>query len=133
MKINLSTNYGIRAVIYLAAEKKEHNSTEIATAVGVPPSVMRRVLQKLKSADIIKADRGIDGGYAFVRQPEEVSLLDIMSVMQETDILKNLIGHDLPPCPAEELFHKKRAYLVDLQNEILQSLHEMTLDKLLES
>lgn len=133
MKINLTTNYAIRCVIYLAATNREQNSTEIAAAIGASPNVARNILQKLKQAGILTSERGVDGGYILSKSEKEITLLDIMSVMQETEILKNLIGHDIPPCPAEGLFHLKREYFIRLQNGIIQSLGNMTIDKLLEN
>lgn len=54
MQLNVTTDYAIRTVLYLAIKDELATSNEIAMAMGIPPSYVLKITSKLVVAGIIK-------------------------------------------------------------------------------
>ncbi|MDR2757494.1 MAG: Rrf2 family transcriptional regulator [Planctomycetaceae bacterium] len=85
LKISAKTEYACIAIMELAIHK---NSTEpvrirnIAERHSVPPRFLVQILLQLKSADIVESTRGATGGYRLKKSPEEVTLGQIMNIIE---------------------------------------------------
>lgn len=54
---------------------------QLARVEAVPASFLAQILGELRNGGLIISKRGIQGGYALARSPEQVSLYDIMQVI----------------------------------------------------
>ena len=61
MQLNVTTDYAIRTVLYLAIKDELATSNEIAMAMGIPPSYVLKITSKLVVAGIIKRIVGAQG------------------------------------------------------------------------
>lgn len=50
MQLNVTTDYAIRTVLYLAVKDELATANEIATAMGIPPSYVLKITRKLVAA-----------------------------------------------------------------------------------
>ena len=50
----------------------------IAKRQDIPPRFLEQIFQDLKRADLVDGKRGRNGGYFLKREPEDISLLDII-------------------------------------------------------
>jgi Rrf2 family protein len=81
--IPMTAEYALRAVVVLAREPQRAFSAEqIAKVTHVPRRYVHKVLQALIRADLVLSQSGPGGGYALVRQPEELSILDVVSAVE---------------------------------------------------
>ena len=84
MIVSAKTEYACIAVLELAAR---HGSGEpvrirdIAEAHGIPSRFLVQILLQLKTASLVQSVRGAAGGYRLARDPEEITLLDVMTVV----------------------------------------------------
>jgi Rrf2 family protein len=82
--VSAKTEYACIAVLELASR---YDSTEpvrireIADAHGIPSRFLVQILLQLKSAGLVNSTRGASGGYQLARPPSEISLSDVMSVV----------------------------------------------------
>ena len=81
MQMNRQTDYAMRAVLYLATSPMARIK-EIAEAQYVPQEYLAKILQKLAKAGIVTTHRGVGGGIALARAPEQISMLDVMEAME---------------------------------------------------
>lgn len=84
MKISLKVEYACRALAQLARSYKEGQLTHIedlAEAEAIPKNYLVQILSELRSGGLITSRRGKQGGYALVRRPEEISLQEIIQVV----------------------------------------------------
>ncbi len=51
---------------------------EIADMRGIPLHVLEQLFSALRRAGILKSQRGVKGGYTFLRPPREVTVLDVV-------------------------------------------------------
>ena len=84
MKLTSTTDYAIRIVCYLAAQSQMISTSELSQKLSVPYSYIPKITKKLKQAGIIKACEGIKGGYQIAKQPENISLRDVISCTEST-------------------------------------------------
>lgn len=84
MQLKASTDYGIRAILYLAAEKDVRSSKEIAREMSIPRDYLIQLAQLLRNAGLIEARPGKHGGYTLARDASEITLLEIISAMEDS-------------------------------------------------
>src|SRR6185295_1639592 len=88
MKLSAKTEYACLAMLELA---KEHDSGEpvqlrrIAEEHGIPSRSLVQILLQLKGASLVMSTRGAAGGYRLARSPEEITLADVVEVIEGVD------------------------------------------------
>lgn len=85
MKFSTKSTYGIRSMINLANRKEKDNVSLalIAEEEAISLSYLERIFSKLKKAGLVKAERGINGGYKLSRSPKEISILEIVRCLEK--------------------------------------------------
>lgn len=79
--ISQAAEYSLRAVVYLAANPGVPLTThQIAQAAHVPEGYLAKVLQTLSRAGMVASQRGINGGFVLTREPENLTLMDVIQV-----------------------------------------------------
>jgi Rrf2 family protein len=77
------TDYGVRALINLA---QNHPGGQAAPAIAkdmdIPVGFLRQVLQELGRGGLVTSQPGRTGGYALAKEPEDVTLHDIISALE---------------------------------------------------
>ena len=82
MQLNRSTDYAIQMLVYLAKAGKTVSSSKLATAIGVSHRYLLQISAKLRAAGFIQAAHGPSGGLKLVKDPDEISLYDIILSME---------------------------------------------------
>lgn len=96
--ITRKTDYAIRCILHLAAsEKKVVMINEIAEEREIPKSFLAKIMQKLAKAGIVGSLRGVKGGFMLIKKASEISLLDIVEIM-EGPVAMNICAVDKKKC-----------------------------------
>jgi Rrf2 family cysteine metabolism transcriptional repressor len=84
MKLSTKGKYGVRAVFEIARHygKGPISIKEIAERQGISFSYLEQILHKLGKAGLIDSVRGPAGGYLLARQPSELTIGDIVRVLE---------------------------------------------------
>src|SRR5215469_3644248 len=88
MKISAKTEYACLAMLELAAR---YDSSEpvriraIADEHGIPSRFLVQILLQLKGAGLVASTRGASGGYQLIKPPDEISLAEVMAVIDGPD------------------------------------------------
>jgi Rrf2 family nitric oxide-sensitive transcriptional repressor len=78
-----TAEYALRAAVILARDSgRSHSADDLALATQVPRRYAHKVLQALVRAGLVRSQSGPGGGYALLRSPEDVSILDIVSAVE---------------------------------------------------
>ena len=72
MQLKASTDYGMRAILYLAAQGTTCSSKDIAEDMSIPRDYLIQLAQLLRNAGIIEARPGKHGGYRLAKEPAEM-------------------------------------------------------------
>ena len=71
----------VHAIVYLNRHPGMFNSMALAQNVCTNPARIRKVMSKLKRAQLVDAKEGAVGGYRFLRDPKQTSLLEIFEAV----------------------------------------------------
>jgi Rrf2 family protein len=84
MKLSTKGKYGVRAVFEIARHYGNGpiSIKEIAERQGISFSYLEQILHKLAKAGLIDSVRGPAGGYLLARQPSELTIGDIVRVLE---------------------------------------------------
>ena len=99
MTICRSAEYGLRAIVWLAAHPDTTVSTSgIADGTQVPPGYLSKVLQSLGRAGLVESNPGRAGGFRLMRPADEISVLDVVSAVETLE--------RVPHCPLRLKSHR---------------------------
>ena len=116
MQLTSTTDYAIRIVCYLAAQRQMISTSELSQELSVPSSYIPKITKKLKQAGIIKACEGIKGGYQIAKQPENISLRDVISCTESTMAISRCLEKEEGCSKNYIACCKVHQILLDLQN-----------------
>ena len=140
--ISNTCRYGIRAVIYIASQPKPETNTglkKIAKDLNIPNPFLAKILQQLARHKILYSTKGPHGGFSMLKDPRQISLLDIIEIIDGKDFFENCIIHNKKcqyfdkkkiPCPLHEDYDELRLGLVKLfTNETIYNLAKKAGDR----
>jgi len=102
-----TVEYALRAVVHLADHAPVARTTEqIASATLVPKAYLSKVIQGLCRAGVVQSKRGLGGGVALVKSPQELSILDVVNAVEPIARIKQcplgLKSHGVKLCPLHQ-------------------------------
>ncbi len=106
--ITRNTDYALRAVGYIAQQKHVVTVTELVKILGVPRSFMRKILQQLSKAGILKSYKGQGGGFSLNLGAGKIYLTEIMRIFQgELSLNGCFLKKDICPNQGKCILRKK--------------------------
>ena len=127
MRLNARVDYGLRAVVELAASgatpDRPVTAERLATAQDIPAKFLESILLQLRRGAIVSSQRGPEGGYWLARPADEISLADVIRVIDGP--LANIRGQrpeDLGYQGAAEALQEVWIALRASEREILESV-----------
>src|SRR5947199_332270 len=79
MRVSAKADYALRAVIELAgAGDGPVKGERIAQAQEIPLKFLENILGDLRHAGLVRSQRGAEGGYWLARDPDEITVADIV-------------------------------------------------------
>jgi len=121
-----SCRYGIRAVVYIASQPLSKGKTgikKISKDLDLPTPFLAKILQQLAKKKILSSTKGPHGGFSLMKDPRDISLLDIVNTIDGYDIFTNCIihngtceclGNEKRYCTLHDDYEKTRSDLVKL-------------------
>jgi Rrf2 family protein len=82
--ITTKAPYAVRALAELARRGGDSPVPigEIAKARDIPVQFLEGLFATLRRAGILQSQRGVKGGYSFARQPAEISVLEVVELLE---------------------------------------------------
>lgn len=125
MEISTQGRYGVRALIDLAvnADSNAVPLREISERQNISERYLEQIFAELKKAGLIRSIRGAHGGYLLNHQPEEISLADILGVLEgkiapEINIKNEQGEEEVFQTVAQEIWLKLEEGLQELMKSI---------------
>ncbi len=113
MIITRATEYAIRAILYLAQQPRGEVvlKKDICEAQEITPAFLTKILQPLIRKGIVGSQRGVGGGFYLVKDPEEITLLDIVEAQEGPLHLNQCLSPDGAChrdmfCPVHGVWHE---------------------------
>ena len=94
MKVPMKVDYGVRALVDLAAYYGDRTvqTAEIAGRQGIPEAYLDQLLTTLHKFGFIRSRRGPLGGHALAKDPTEISLGMIVETLEGTTPLLDCLA-----------------------------------------
>lgn len=136
MKLSTKGRYGMRAMIDIALHAKESlvPISLIAKRQDISESYLEQLMAKLKKSGLVKSSRGAQGGYELAKEPDQISVGDILRALEGDinpvncpGIVENGEGEG---CSGADLCVTKYVWK-RINDSINQTVDEITLDTLI--
>jgi Rrf2 family protein len=130
MRISSRCEYGLRAMVYLAGhdDGRPVPLPEIAAGESIPAPFLERILARLREGGLVKATRGVSGGYQLARPASDVAVGDVVTVLEGPLSLVGCVPDDGACDRAESC--ASRVVWRRLDSAISGALNSITLDDL---
>jgi len=91
--IRSDTDYAMRAMVHLALR---HNEGPVCAKVlasdgDIPEDFAYKLLRSLTEAGLTESHRGVQGGFTLAKEPENITLLEVVEAIQGTVAVRKCI------------------------------------------
>jgi Rrf2 family protein len=99
MKLSAKTEYACLAMLQLAEEYTSRDPVQIrriAEEHDIPARFLVQILLQLKGGALVASTRGAAGGYRLARPPRDITLAEVIDVMEGDDRPATNAGKNTP-------------------------------------
>lgn len=86
MRLNTTTDYAIRLILCLGRKGGIVAGPAIAEQMKIPPKYILKISSKLREAKLIGSIPGSQGGYYLMKPLEEITLLEVLNIMEPSSM-----------------------------------------------
>jgi Rrf2 family protein len=123
LKISAKTEYACIAMLELAERYGPGEPVRIRTIAdehGIPARFLVQILLQLKGAGFVTSTRGASGGYQLVKPPDEISLGEVMNVIEGAD--EPITTSASSESRSAKVLQKTWQEVADVERQALQSI-----------
>jgi Rrf2 family protein len=87
MQISKKSQYGLRAMVYLAKSFKSKKLAllkDVSEKEAIPFDFLEKILSELEKTKLVKGKKGIGGGYILAKNPGKITVKDIVDPLENT-------------------------------------------------
>ena len=131
MQITRQADYAVRAVLHLArmGNTERAATSTVAKEQNIPPSFLAKIISQLSIAGLLHTSRGARGGVTLARDPQEITLLEVVEAIDGPIQLNECVGSD-GVCTFDENCPIKPVWC-SAQEELVQRLRNTNFGDLL--
>lgn len=122
MQITRQADYAVRAVLHLArmGNTERAATSTVAKEQHIPPSFLAKIISQLSIAGLLHTSRGARGGVTLARDPQDITLLEVVEAIDGPIRLNECIGNE-GACTFDENCPIKTVWC-QAQEELVQRL-----------
>ena len=100
MRLTTKSRYGTRMMLDLAIYAKDGPVplSDISRRQNISVKYLEKLIRKLKSAGFVKSQRGPFGGHMLARSPDEITVGDLVRVLEDSTAIADCAESDDPVC-----------------------------------
>ncbi|NLK72403.1 MAG: Rrf2 family transcriptional regulator [Clostridiales bacterium] len=125
MWLSTKTRYGLKAIyeIGLHFDDKPISLNTISSKYDISLSYLEQIIALLKKEGLIKSRRGIYGGYSLAKQPEKISIGDIIRALEGSYaptecVEENDLCEQQPSCVTHYVYKKINDSISEVVNNL---------------
>ncbi len=134
LKLSKKSEYALMSVRYLAINSNGKYSTarDISQYYDIPYELVAKVLQQLVKKDLVKSYQGVRGGYSLARTPDQISLMEIISAIEDNYRITNCMNENTSSNDCRHIdCCMIRDPLIKIQREIDKVFENMKVNQIL--
>jgi len=130
--LSMTCKYAVRSIIFIgirAAGGTRVNVRQIASELEVPMQFLSKILQVFVKKGVLKSLRGPNGGFSFLKDPFEVSLFDIITIVDGPEMFESCVIGTRPCHCTDHSFDKCTVHdaYAPLRQELIQFFKRETI------
>lgn len=131
IKLSRTVAYAIQATLQLAQTDSvvPIPCSKLAAQGGMPERFLLQILRNLVTHGILRSTRGVEGGYALVRQPADISMLEVIEAIDGPLMGNQVVAEGLN----EDSQKKLRSALDQVTITARQQLDSIKLSQIIET
>ena len=129
MLITRRSDYAMR-ICRVLHDGKVHNVREICQAEEIPKAFAYKILRELKMADLVKSERGNQGGYYLNRPLSELTLYDVVNITEDDLAILHCMKEDCNRNP-DSMPCKVHQEIERIQKILIDELKKKTIEEIL--
>jgi Rrf2 family transcriptional regulator, iron-sulfur cluster assembly transcription factor len=125
MKLSTKSRYGTRLMLDMAEHYQDGHIhlANVARRQGISVKYLEQIIIPLKKAGYIRSLRGPKGGHTLTRPPEEITVGEIVALLEEGDSLvecaeRSSVCERSPTCPTRLIWQAAARAMFDKLNTI---------------
>lgn len=122
MRISTRSQYGLRAMVFLAKNQKKVSPLKlISKTEGIPFNYLEKIISKLEKAGLVKAKKGAQGGYFLTKKPYQIKIGQIIESLEGKSNLVRCLQSSCPrseKCEAKFFWQKLKRAITSALNSI---------------
>lgn len=117
MNISAKSKYAVRALVELAqhTDGQPVPIGDIAARKDIPLQFLEQLFSSLRKSGILNSHRGVRGGFSFRKLPEDVSVLDVVEVLDgnvaPVSCTAGAHCDKMESCAVKDVWHEAKASL----------------------
>ena len=127
MHITLEADYAVRIVNCLSQNRMRMDAKTIAANTGVTLRFSLKILRKLVAEGVVRSYKGTQGGYELARPASEISLGDVVEIVEGPITISRCVGSEDFQCTrvqdGECRFNKTYSEVAQMVREKLYNVH----------
>jgi len=131
MRLTRAAEYAIRCTLYLATQGRGvlASKNDIAERAEIPSHFLAKIAQDLSRAGLIEIRQGARGGFVLLREPKDITLLEVVETMIGEIYLNDCVARP-SSCNARSACGVHQVWL-DARNQLRETLRQATFDQLI--
>lgn len=134
MKLSKESQYGLRGLVYLAAQPHGVilQVSQVAEAADLPRMFLAKIFRKFTHHNILRSYRGRERGYSLAKPAQEISVKEIVEAIEGPDVFQRCVFwsdrcSDDNPCLLHDVWRSIRPKVSDRMAGV--SLAEVAADR----
>lgn len=81
-RISKLTDYALILLTYISKNPKElYQASKLSTQTSIGKATVSKLLKRLTKHKLLHSIRGVKGGYTLIKSPQQITLLDIIQII----------------------------------------------------
>lgn len=131
MQLTLESDYAIRFVIFLIRHGRRADAKTISENTGVTLRFALKILRKLAAGGVVRSYKGVSGGYELAREPDEITLADVIGLIEGPFCLSRCLKEDGECSHVEGCDCKVSGVLAEISQEVDRKLRAVAFNQLI--
>ena len=130
--ISREADYGLRVILFLSKQSVEQENvptTLLSEKMNIPYPFLRQIVQRLIDGELIVSKKGKGGGVKLAKSPGEISLYDVIVLLNASGICLNECIEDKEKCFRSKQCTINKAFR-KIQDFLDEDLKEITFNQL---
>lgn len=129
IRLSKLADYAVVLMAQMVADDlaTRHSAAGLSAATGIPTPTVSKILGALARSGLLVSHRGVSGGFALARPPQEISVADVITAVDGPIAVTHCLTHGSPDnCDILDTC-RMRGYWTRINGAIHEALGNITL------